>query len=214
MYFFSLKTWSILIFISVVVLVKEDIRKNGSFEESSTGIFLQDAGMYKQAFIIYSWADRFVTQTKESTQKSFPSFYDTTAEAVEPVVSTLFVYANATVLSTKKWCWIVTHKRTREYLPIVKANIEHYSKESKKLTPYFKGQVAWFLFESRISKITQEKWALIWSPIKQFVEETFSVTIDMDHVFTEAKSLIKRISDYSNELYEHLIDVLNLERNL
>ena len=76
MVLFSLKAWAVLIFISTVVLVKEDIRKNGTFEESKTGMFLQDAGMYKQAYIIYNWADRLVTQTKDSARKTSKSEFN------------------------------------------------------------------------------------------------------------------------------------------
>ena len=107
---FSLKVWSLILFISVVVLVNEDIRKNGAFEESSTGRFLQDIKLYKHAFVLYHWADRTVKQTKLTLRNSSPDIYDKTSEVLEPFAISVYDYANSTVLSAKKWSYIITHQ--------------------------------------------------------------------------------------------------------
>jgi len=211
---FSLKVWSLILFISVVVLVNEYIRKNGAFEESSTGRFLQDIKLYKHAFVLYHWADRTVKQTKLTLRNSSPDIYDKTSEVLEPFVVSVYDYANATVLSAKKWSYIVTHQHTRTYLPIVKDNIFYYYHGFKDMLKNIIPNVNWFLFESDVSKFIQEKLGIIWMPVHKFVEETFSINIDLQQISTEVKSLLKSASEYSSDLYEHVIDKLNLERDL
>ena len=211
---FSLKVWSLILFISVVVLVNEDIRKNGAFEESSTGRFLQDIKLYKHAFVLYHWADRTVKQTKLTLRNSSPDIYDKTSEVLEPFFVSVYDYANATVLSAKKWSYIVTHQHTRTYLPIVKDNIFYYYQGFKDMLKNIIPNVNWFLFESDVSKLIQEKLGIVWMPIHKFVEETFSINIDLQQISTDIKSLLKSASSYLSELYEHVIDKLNLERDL
>ena len=214
MLFLSMKTWSILFIITIVVLVKEDVRKNGTLEDSNTGIFLQDAGVYKHVFVFYSWADRFVTQTKATIRSSYPDYYDNTAEILEPAVATIYSYANATVFSAKKWCYIVTHQRTREYLPTVKDNILHYHQEFKNSIQYIKEFVPWFIHDSATSRIIKEKIELIWHPVKTFIEDTFSITIDLDKIFAEIKATLQTVLNYVRDLYEQVVDKLNLERTI
>ena len=211
---FSMQVWSILLLIAIVVMVKDDIRKNGSFEESGTGMFLQDAKLYKHAFVFYSWADRFVTKTKTTIRNSFPDQYDTAAEVVGPVAQTLYVYANATVLSTKKWCYIITHQRTRDYLPTVKDNILYYHQEFNNFIEYTKTQTTWFIFESPTSTFIKEKIASIWKPIRVFIEDTFSINIDLEIILEEIKSTLQTTKNYLSEKYEQIIDLLNLERTI
>ena len=210
---FSLKTWSIILLIAIVVLVKEDIRKNGAFEESSTGRFLQDVHLYKHAFVFYHWADGTVKQTKHTLRNVSPDYYDTTAEAIEPIASTMYDYANSTIHSAKKWCYIVTHQHTRTYLPIVKDNILYYNQVLKDFLKGIKPNVIWFLCESDTSKYIQEKLSLLWTPIHKFVEETFSINIDLAQIWMDIKSLFKSFNDYSSDLYEKMMDKLNLERD-
>ena len=209
-----MKVWSILLFIAIVVLVKEDIRNNGSFEESTTGMFLQDVKLYKQAFIFYSWADRFVMKSKTTIRNTFPDQYDTAAEVVEPVAQTLYVYANATVLSTKKWCYIITHQHTRDYLPTVKDNILYYHQEFKDSIENTKTLTTWFIFESDTSTFIKEKIASIWKPIEVFLEDTFSINIDLEIILEEIKSVLQTTKNYLSGKYEQIIDILNLERTI
>lgn len=211
---FSLKVWSILFLISIVVLVKEDIRNNGSFEESTTGKFLQDVKLYKQAFIFYDWADRFVKKTKTTIRNSFPDQYDTAAEVIKPVAQTLYVYANATVLSTKKWCYTITHHHTRDYLPTVKDNLFYYHQEFKNSIEYTKTTTTWFIFESDTSTFIKQKIASIWKPIEVFIEDTFSINIDVELILEEIKSVLQTTKNYLSEKYEQIIDLLNLERTI
>ena len=205
MVLFSLKVWAVLIFISTVVLVKEDIRNNGTFEESKTGIFLQDAGMYKQAYIIYNWADRLVTQTKDSAKKSFPDYYDITADSLEPVVDTVYSYANATVLSAKKWAYIVTHQRAHTYLPIVKENFFFYYQELKNLIAYAAQTTIGLLFDNEFSNIVQSKVRLVWDPLKNLMQDTFSIKVDLHQIAEDIKAAL-------HATCERIIDLLNLER--
>ena len=207
MVLFSLKVWAVLIFISTVVLVKEDIRKNGTFEESKTGMFLQDAGMYKQAYIIYNWADRLVTQTKDSARKSFPDYYDITADSLEPVVDTVYSYANATVLSAKKWGYIVTHQRAHTYLPIVKENFFFYYQELKNLIACATQTTIGCLFDSEFSNIVQSKVRLVWDPLKNLVQDTFSIKVDLHQMAGDIKAAFQASC-------EGIIDLLNLERSI
>ena len=207
MVLFPLKVWVVLIFISTVVLVKEDIRKNGTFEESKTGMFLQDVGMYKQAYIIYNWADRLVTQTKDSARKSFPDYYHIAADSLDPVLDTVYSYANATVLSAKKWSYIVTHQRAHTYLPIVKENFYFYYQELKNLLSHATEKVVGFIFDSEFSNIIQSKVRLVWDPLKTVVQDTFSVKVDLHQVADEIKAAL-------HASYEKIIDLLNLERTI
>ena len=72
----------------------------------------------------------------------------------------------------------------------------------------------WFLFESEASKYIQEKIGLLWNPVLKFLKETFSIDIDLQQISTEIKSALRTAYDYSSDLYEQMIDKLNLERNL
>ena len=211
---FSYKVWSIILFTSVVVLVNEDIRKNGGFEESSTGKFLQDIRLYKHAFVLFHWAERTVKQTKITLRNSNPDIYDKTAEILEPVAVSAYDYANATVHSAKKWSYIITHQHTKTYLPIVKDNFLYYYQAFKDLLKNIIPMASWFLFESEASKYLQGKLGLLWNPVHKFVEETFSIDIDLQQISTELKSALRTAYDYSSDLYEQMIDKLNLERNL
>lgn len=211
---FSLKVWSIILLIAVVVLVKEDIRKNGAFEESSTGRFLQDVRLYKHAFVFYHWADRTVLQTKQALRNFSPEYYDTTSEVIEPIASSMYDYANSTIHSTKKWCYIVTHQHTRTYLPIVKDNILYYNQAFKDFLKSIKPNIIWCLFESETSRYIQEKLSLLWTPIHKFVEDTFSINIDLTQISMDIQSVLKHLYDYSCDLYEQIMDKLNLERDL
>ena len=209
---FSLKVYSILLIIVIVVLVKEDIRNKGSFEESNTGIFLRDVGLYNHTLNCYSWCDDLLNQTKVTIRKNIPDYYDTTAEAVEPVVSTLIVYVNATVLSTKKWCYIITHERANSYFPIVKDNLLYYKDEFQNFIGACK--ICAIAYLNKASNIIWEKLKLIWDPVKIFIEDNFSFTIDLDHIYMEIKVVANTISQYMSDLYNKIIDLLNLERTI
>ena len=212
MAFFSMKVCSVLLIIVIVVLIKEDIINKGSFEASNTGTFLRDVGLYNHTLKCYSWSNDLINQTKESIRTRFPDCYDKTVDILEPIASITADYVIATVVSTKKWCYIITHQHTRTYLPIVKDNIFYYYNEFKNGIQICKHNVP--IYFETVWNIILQKIVLIWSPMKRFLEDNLSVTIDMEYIYEELKSVANTISEYIGDLYNRLIDLLNLERSL
>ena len=209
----------LVLILVICLLIKEDIENKGSFAESSTGIFLQDVGLYNETLRCCEWSKDVFVKSKELIKTGFPSYYDMTGEFMETIGSTLATYTNSTLVVTKKWAYIITHKRANEYFPIVKENIVIFANDTKRgideLGKYLVLLIKMFLeWSTQYTEIVWEHIESIVLCTKSFIEDTLSVNIDIPHLRNEAKHAVDTLLQYKNDLWDYIIDKLNLERTI
>ena len=100
---FPWKSFSVLLLVGIVSLVNMDVNKKGSFNKSSTGLFLKDIGLYDKTIEYHQNGLDLYAMGKEWTLVKLPIYYEVAKDNAGPFAANVNAKLNVAWTETKKF---------------------------------------------------------------------------------------------------------------
>jgi len=180
------KTMILLLAVGLGLVVNHDINKKGSFENSNTGLFLKDIGMYERTLDAYFYTLDTYDLGYAYAEFYVPFYYNKTRENLGPLIDKAATNANWAFQETKKMGPVVIDK-ANEYLPGAKDRINLFLSESGRLSNQ---ALEWGIANGKLAAAYTAQTAQSASKsIQATVQDVIDGKIELKDVYNGAKDL-------------------------
>jgi len=212
---FPWKLSSALLIIAIICLVNMDVQKKGSFNQSSTGLFLKDMGVYEQTVEYYEHGKDLYLISKNWAEVQLPKHYNYMRENAGPLVTTI----GAKI----KYVWNETERissslilKANEYIPGLKEKLIIFGNDAS--------LIAKSLFEwlDETLDIIIKYLILSFEASVQFLNEAYNVTLqciqniidgktDLSDVINATKMMVKNAMMQAGEFYQYAKNHISIQ---
>jgi len=192
-----------------------DVQKKGSFNQSSTGLFLKDMGVYEQTVEYYEHGKDLYLISKNWAEVQLPKHYNYMRENAGPLVTTI----GAKI----KYVWNETERissslilKANEYIPGLKEKLIIFGNDAS--------LIAKSLFEwlDETLDIIIKYLILSFEASVQFLNEAYNVTLqciqniidgktDLSDVINATKMMVKNAMMQAGEFYQYAKNHISIQ---
>jgi len=212
---FPWRLCSVLLFVSIISLVNMDVNRKGSFKKSSTGLFLEDIGLYDKTIEYHQFGSDLYLVSKEWTMVKLPIYYEAAKENAGPFATTLSVKIGVAWNEVKEF---ITHLviMANDYLPGLKEKIIVISNDASRIA----NDVSDWLYEA-MNLMT--KYLIFFSQASlTFLKEAYEASllciqdivngkIDLSDVYTGSQKMLEKTVARAGEYYQYAMDHIKVQ---